>query len=245
METSIDIYPNLKWYLTLLSKNELEIDPSSFIYIPTDQTLASIQKVQLIYLATINLINNKSPLTFVLKNACKRSSFAKKRVIYSIFFGILFTIVILAPINYLGLQNNLIATSTALTIQACIMSLISYYATGIAPYIASNKDNITQNALHTTAKIYENLSYALLELFYSDDRNKSLAIEISYLIDFNIIEKKIIAEVGEQELLLNALTSLKEAVAYIKNHESLDTIKINIPLKGYIYFLKIKNYSEL
>ena len=247
IETPIAPIPEAEWYQDYLKKcstEEKELLNNNFL--PKEEGLQT-DRIRLIFLTMVQSNNLKTTLTESAEKACKASLTQRKTVKWSIILGLGITTLIFSPLAYLSLQNNILATSTAVMVQTILSTAFSYYATGIAPYYASNRDNETQNEIRYLEQIYNHLGARLLQLYYHNKKDRTFAIEVVKKIDYPTLLLKTTLSVKSEALSEHIFKIFKVAKNHIENQGDMKVLKNHILLYTTVKILRkkyLKNHQE-
>lgn len=247
IETPIAPIYTTEWYQDYLKKctpEEKELLNNNFL--PKEEGLQT-DRIRLIFLTMVQSNNLKTTLTESAEKAWKASLTQRKTVKWSIILGLGITTLIFSPLTYLSLQNDILATSTALMIQTVLSTTFSYYATGIAPYHASNRDNETQNEMRYLEQVYNHLGTRLLQLYYHNKKDRLFAIEVVKKINYSTLLQKTTLSVKSDSLTEHIFKIFKIAKNHIENQGDMKVLKNHILLYTTVKILRkkyLKNHHQ-
>lgn len=189
---------------------------------------------QLFYLTTLCLDTMKSPFTNIDQIVLEKSHYAHTRTYRWLVGGLVATVIfgctpfLSAWVNrsYEGdsFQQDLVNAGLNSAV-AITVGTVSYLATGFFPDHSSQADDAKLIAALDSQKVYSQLAYQLLELYYGKERE--LAELIVQHLDYAMIHEKVNKGLHNERFATLILKKLKMTVEWIKSQKPADDPKFN------------------
>jgi hypothetical protein len=192
--------------------------------------IKNLALVRLAYLVRMGTDDKKSPFTERGQEILRSSNRRNTMTVCGLWVGLVTTMIGTASLGYLSLaydEDNSTGEKAGFLTLGAVGNMagiaLAYWATGFAPHIASNSNNRQQDMLLGADRMYEDLGYKLIELYFTSGK-RALAVEIAQKIDCDKIQRKIGGEIGSPSRAGLMLSRLKEAAAYINSQDTDDEI---------------------